>query len=75
MDYGDRQERALYLVKCCREHPDQKGTIYRDYQKRAYTASELADAIENQTDVGVNLVAMTGLISSALFDTKGKRVV
>lgn len=75
MDYGDRQERALFILKCCRAYPDQTGVVYRDHQKRAYTVKDIAEAVEKQTDLGVSLVAMTGLISSALFEMKTKQKV
>jgi hypothetical protein len=62
MDYGERQERAEFLVKALREHPDR---MWRDK-----TFAEMADEIENQTDDGRTLVVISGLVLAALLSNK-----
>jgi hypothetical protein len=62
MKYGKRQERAELLVKKFRDmaivEPDGK------FKGRSYT--EVADEIEHQTEVGRELVYMSGLVLRAL---------
>jgi hypothetical protein len=62
MDYGERQERAEFLVKTLREHPDR---VWRDK-----TFAEMASEVENQTDAGRTLVAISGLVLTALLSNK-----
>jgi hypothetical protein len=56
MNYGDRQERALFLIKNLRENPDQTTQI------NGMSRKELADHIENMTETGREVVAVAGLV-------------
>ena len=56
MDYGDRQERALFLIKNLRENPDQTTKVLGMSRK------ELADHIENMTEIGKEVLAVAGLV-------------
>lgn len=56
MDYGDRQERALFLIKNLRSNPDQTTKV------NGMSRKELADHIENMTEKGQEIVAVAGLI-------------
>ena len=63
MDYGDRQERALYLIKLFRE----KGSEIVDKLKNR-TGNEIAQEIEDQTDEGTFTVAVAGLMFQAMIN-------
>lgn len=60
MDYGDRQERAEYLVKRLRENP----TL--TLKGQSITAGELADEIEGMTVRGRGFVAVAGIVQTAM---------
>jgi hypothetical protein len=63
MDYGDRQQRAEYLIKRFRSEPSK---IYRDWKDVFYTYAQIADDIENMTEFGRTIVAVAGLVSYAM---------
>ena len=63
MDYGKRQERADFLIKCFNETDQSK--LYK-HKDKDYTMTELAKEIENETDLGKSLVAISGFVISAL---------
>ena len=68
MDYGDRQERAEWLLEVMeKNNPDPHKIIYTDWHGQEYTAEQLAEHIECQTDLGTTLVAVAGLIIQALY--------
>lgn len=56
MNYGDRQERALFLVKNLRANPDQTTKV------NGMSRKELADHIENMTEEGRTFVAVAGFV-------------
>ncbi len=64
MDYGDRQDRALYLIKRFREAGD-NGKAYTDYKGRVYTPAQMADEIEQETDLGKTMLAVAGIVFAA----------
>jgi hypothetical protein len=74
MNYGDRQDRALYLIKTLRARPNQNEIIYHGYLIGAdrlnagtpYSVKEIADNIEQQTELGQELVAVAGIVFTAL---------
>jgi len=66
MDYGDRQDRALMLVKALREQKDQSKVVYTDYRGQVFTAKDIADYIEEQSDLGRSIVATAGLVIQCL---------
>lgn len=70
MDYGENQERAILLVRIFRAHSDQKSTVYVDMDGQEYTAAELADEIEIQSDVGNNILALSGFVMQATATSK-----
>lgn len=67
MNYGDRQQRALGLLKALREHADQTQTFHAP-GGGTYTLAEIADAIEQETPLGRAIVASSGTV----FQTKRK---
>lgn len=68
MDYGERQDRAKFLVKQLRGMAavDPTKVLHKDWRGVPYTASDMADAIENHTDVGTATVAVAGLVFLAM---------
>jgi len=71
MDYGDRQDRANLLIKLLREKAKAgSDIIYDDKLGNKYTASEVADNIENQTSLGKQLVAVAGFVFHAFYSRK-----
>jgi hypothetical protein len=66
MNYGDRQERALFLIKNLRENPDQTTVV------NGMTRKKLADHIENMTETGKEIVAVAGLVLPVIMN-KGVR--
>lgn len=64
MDYGDRQDRAEILVQSFRES-------VRQYPVRGELLSgpEVANEIEQMTDLGRDLVAVAGLVLYAMNQT------
>jgi hypothetical protein len=66
MDYGERQERAVHLVKILRESPNQANTYKDTITGKEYTPAEIADEIENETDIGREILAVSGLVFTAL---------
>ena len=67
MNYGERQERALWLIKVLREHPDHDNQIvHRDHKGLGYTREDIAKEIERETLVGRTTVSVAGLVIFAL---------
>lgn len=64
MDYGDRQDRAEVLVKSFRES-------VRQYpmRDRLLSGPDVANEIEQMTDLGRDLVAVAGLLFFAMNQT------
>lgn len=69
MDYGDRQERAEYLVKILRERGNEVVDI-----ATSRTGNDLAQNIEDQTEEGHTLVAVAGLVFHAMANDLRKAV-
>jgi len=65
MNYGDRQERAEYLVNRFRTSPTAKPWT-DNVTGKTYSPAELADEIENMTHVGRSIVAVAGIVFTAI---------
>ena len=67
MNYGDRQDRAEFLLKTLRSKPDQSKIGYIDsITKRKYSIADLIKEFENQTELARELLAVAGLVLPAL---------
>ena len=64
MDYGDRQDRAEIIVKLFRERANTK-----PYPKSNHTYGQMADEIENMTELGREVVAVAGFVFQAFGST------
>ncbi len=60
MNYGDRQDRAEMLVTMFRA-----SNTTHDWNGRSYSSEEIANEIENMTDLGQSLVAVAGMVLAA----------
>lgn len=64
MNYGSRQEHALYLLKILKEYPNNK-LYYKDSSGKKYSTAEIISEIENDTEIGKQIVTSgKGLIST-----------
>jgi hypothetical protein len=63
-DYGDRQERADYIMQALRANSDKTCCI--GHLGAPYTYAEIADQIEKGTELGRTVVAVGGLVYQAL---------
>ncbi len=66
MDYGDRQERALEIIRRCRSRPDRDEVAYIHGDGTRYSYAEIADEIERMTPIGRETLAVAGLVAQAL---------
>lgn len=73
MNYGERQERALHLVKILRESPNQANTFKDPITGKEYTPAEMADEIENETDQGKTTLSIAGFVFAALINKQLER--
>jgi len=62
MNYGERQERAIYLVKLLRQNGEKMFSV----STGTATGNEIAQAIEDETDDGKSFVAIAGIVLQAL---------
>lgn len=65
MDYGNRQDKAEILVKAFRNLADKNVP----WSGKNYSGNQIADEIENMTDLGKSLVAVAGFVIQALNST------
>lgn len=65
MDYDNRQDRAEMLVKIFRNLGDKNIPLHN----QNYSGNQIADEIENMTDLGKNLVAVAGFVIQAFNST------
>ena len=66
MDYGDRQERALFLVNRLRESQHQDRVYTSNTDGKIYTPADIADEIEKETELGKEILAIAGLVFHAM---------
>jgi hypothetical protein len=66
-DWGERQERADYLLKILHKDPDRIAKFPLDH--RQYTYAEVADHIERGTVVGREVMAVAGIVLQAMSAT------
>jgi hypothetical protein len=69
VDYGDRQERALEIIQRCRTRPDRDTVAYIDQDGTWYSYAQIADEIEQMTEIGRETVAVAGLVIQAFNTT------
>lgn len=65
-DYGDRQERADHLIRILRASPDHP---YVDMRGQSWMPRELANEIEDGTEMGQTILAVGGFVIQALNTT------
>jgi len=66
MDYGERQQQALFLISVLRKDPSIPIPIGIANPNFPKTYGEMATEIENQSTVGKELMAVAGMVISAI---------
>jgi len=65
VDYGERQARALEIINRCRSRPDKDAVAFINSDGTKYSYAQIADEIEQMTDIGRETMAVAGLVIQA----------